>query len=202
MPLPCYADAERPFAAGSRLYCILNRNYVDARLVALLTEMSRAIDRRSPRHNHALSRRQFSLRRRISAAAASLAQRRPQARSRLLLRCARWGLPAGTHAVVDRLLGIRAARRGRQAVVHGPVIAEPSVEPQLPSTALSQPAAGAEANRRGVAVAGGRGAEIRDRADIRRALSCRTSWRVIAAARLSGLPRRSPRDHIHIQIKP
>ncbi len=47
-PLPCHAQAERPLAAGSRLYCILNRNYVDARLVSLLTEMSRAIDRSHP----------------------------------------------------------------------------------------------------------------------------------------------------------
>lgn len=48
VPLPCYAGAERPFAAGSRLYCILNRHYVDERLVALLTEMSRAVDRAYP----------------------------------------------------------------------------------------------------------------------------------------------------------
>jgi hypothetical protein len=48
VPLPCYAEAGRPFAAGSRLYCILNRNYVDARLLSLLTEMSRAIDRAYP----------------------------------------------------------------------------------------------------------------------------------------------------------
>lgn len=48
VPLPCYADAERPFAAGSRLYCILNRNYVDARLVVLLTELSRSIETAFP----------------------------------------------------------------------------------------------------------------------------------------------------------
>ena len=48
VPLPCYAEAGRPFAAGSRLYCILNRNYVDARLVVLLTDLSRAIDQAYP----------------------------------------------------------------------------------------------------------------------------------------------------------
>ncbi len=48
MPLPCYADAGRPFAAGNRWYCILNRHYVDARFVALMTEMSQAIDRAYP----------------------------------------------------------------------------------------------------------------------------------------------------------
>lgn len=48
VPLPCYTETGHSFAAGSRLYCILNRNYVDARLVALLTEMSRAIDRAYP----------------------------------------------------------------------------------------------------------------------------------------------------------
>jgi hypothetical protein len=48
VPLPCYAETERPFAAGSRLYCILNRNYVDARLVTLLTELSQSLDRAYP----------------------------------------------------------------------------------------------------------------------------------------------------------
>jgi len=48
VPLPCYAEAGRPFAAGSRLYCVLNRNYVDAQLVALLTDLSRAVDRAYP----------------------------------------------------------------------------------------------------------------------------------------------------------
>jgi len=48
VPLPCYADAGRPFAAGSRLYCILNRNYVDARLVTLVTGLSQSLDRAHP----------------------------------------------------------------------------------------------------------------------------------------------------------
>jgi hypothetical protein len=48
VPLPCYADAGRPFAAGSRLYCILNRNYVDARLVTLMTELSQSVDKAYP----------------------------------------------------------------------------------------------------------------------------------------------------------
>jgi hypothetical protein len=48
VPLPCYAEAQRPFAAGSRWYCILNRNYVDARVVPLMTELSQAVDRAHP----------------------------------------------------------------------------------------------------------------------------------------------------------
>jgi hypothetical protein len=48
VPLPCRATAERPFAAGSAITCLLNRHYVDARLVALLTNLSREIDRAYP----------------------------------------------------------------------------------------------------------------------------------------------------------
>ena len=48
IPLPCYPDAGRPFAAGSRWYCILNRHYADARFVALMTELSQAVDRAHP----------------------------------------------------------------------------------------------------------------------------------------------------------
>jgi len=42
--LPCRAEPGRPFAAANLVYCAFNRHYVDARLVALLTEMSRSID--------------------------------------------------------------------------------------------------------------------------------------------------------------
>jgi hypothetical protein len=45
VPLPCRAEADRPFEAAHPLYCALNRHYVDARLVSLLTNLSRAIDR-------------------------------------------------------------------------------------------------------------------------------------------------------------
>jgi hypothetical protein len=48
VPLPCHADADRPFAAAHPLYCALNRHYVDARLVPLLTSLSRKIDRAHP----------------------------------------------------------------------------------------------------------------------------------------------------------
>lgn len=48
VPLPCHAEADRPFAAGSAIICVLNRHYVDARLVALLTNLSREIDRTYP----------------------------------------------------------------------------------------------------------------------------------------------------------
>jgi hypothetical protein len=48
VPLPCRADADRPFRAGHLLYCGLNRHYVDARLLPLLTRMSRDMDRAYP----------------------------------------------------------------------------------------------------------------------------------------------------------
>jgi hypothetical protein len=47
-PLPCHAESDRPFAAGHPLYCLLNRHYVEPRLVTLLTELSRHIDRAHP----------------------------------------------------------------------------------------------------------------------------------------------------------
>ena len=48
VPLPCQAEAGRPFQAGHRLYCVLNRHYVDARLLPLLGQMSRDMDRAYP----------------------------------------------------------------------------------------------------------------------------------------------------------
>jgi hypothetical protein len=48
VPLPCFADSDRPLAAGHPLYCAVNRHYVDARLVSLVTELSRAVDRSYP----------------------------------------------------------------------------------------------------------------------------------------------------------
>ena len=48
VPLPCHAEPDRPFAAASGLYCLLNRHYVDPRVLALLTELSRAVDRAYP----------------------------------------------------------------------------------------------------------------------------------------------------------
>jgi hypothetical protein len=48
IPLACRAEPSRPFAAASPIYCAFNRNYVDARLVPLLTEMSRSIDSAFP----------------------------------------------------------------------------------------------------------------------------------------------------------
>jgi hypothetical protein len=48
VPLPCHAEADRPFAAANPIYCWLGRNYVDARLLALLTSLSRDIDRAYP----------------------------------------------------------------------------------------------------------------------------------------------------------
>jgi len=46
--LPCAAQPGRPFAAASWIYCVFNRNYVDARLVPLLTELSRSVDAAFP----------------------------------------------------------------------------------------------------------------------------------------------------------
>jgi hypothetical protein len=43
VPLPCRADAARSFAAGHPLYCVLNRHYVDARVVPVLSQMSRDV---------------------------------------------------------------------------------------------------------------------------------------------------------------
>src|SRR5262245_4298798 len=48
VPLPCAAAADRPFAAANRLYCWFNRHYVDARVLALLMELSREVDRAYP----------------------------------------------------------------------------------------------------------------------------------------------------------
>ncbi len=42
VPLPCRAEPGRPVAAGSPLYCLLNRNYVDPRLVPLLDALAAA----------------------------------------------------------------------------------------------------------------------------------------------------------------
>jgi hypothetical protein len=48
VPLPCAAESGRPFAAAGWIYCVFNRNYVDARFVPLLTEMSRSVDAAFP----------------------------------------------------------------------------------------------------------------------------------------------------------
>jgi len=48
VPLPCSATAERPFRAGSSIFCILNRHYVDPRLVTVMTNLSREVDRLFP----------------------------------------------------------------------------------------------------------------------------------------------------------
>jgi hypothetical protein len=48
VPLPCFEEAGRPLAAGHFLYCALNRHYVDRRLLLVLTEMSRAVEKAYP----------------------------------------------------------------------------------------------------------------------------------------------------------
>ena len=48
VPLPCHAEADRPFLTAHPLYCAFNRHYVDRRLASLLTDLSRAIDRAYP----------------------------------------------------------------------------------------------------------------------------------------------------------
>jgi hypothetical protein len=48
VPLPCRAQPDRAFAAGSVLLCALNRHYVVPDLVVLLSELSGEIDRAFP----------------------------------------------------------------------------------------------------------------------------------------------------------
>jgi hypothetical protein len=48
VPLPCRADADRPFAAASPIYCAFNRHYVTSDMVALLTQLSRDVSRAYP----------------------------------------------------------------------------------------------------------------------------------------------------------
>jgi len=48
IPLPCTAESGRPFAAAHSLYCWLDRHYVDARLIALMTDLSRDVERAYP----------------------------------------------------------------------------------------------------------------------------------------------------------
>ncbi|MGO1080023.1 hypothetical protein [Inquilinus sp. CA228] len=48
VPLPCRAEPGRPVAAGSPLYCLLNRNYVDPRLGPLLDALAAAMDQAHP----------------------------------------------------------------------------------------------------------------------------------------------------------
>jgi hypothetical protein len=48
VPLPCSATSDRPFAAAHPAFCWLNRQYVDARLIALMTDLSRDVARQFP----------------------------------------------------------------------------------------------------------------------------------------------------------
>ena len=48
VPLPCTAERDRPLAAAHPMFCWLDRHYVDARLVTLMTEMSREVAREFP----------------------------------------------------------------------------------------------------------------------------------------------------------
>src|SRR5688572_6914692 len=48
VPLPCTAEAGRPFAAAHPLYCWLDRHYVDPRVLTVMTELSRAVERAHP----------------------------------------------------------------------------------------------------------------------------------------------------------
>jgi hypothetical protein len=47
-PLPCYAEPDRPFEAAHPIYCVLNRHYVEPRLISLLADLSREMDRTYP----------------------------------------------------------------------------------------------------------------------------------------------------------
>jgi len=48
VPLPCSAQPGRPFAAGHPLFCLLDRHYVDPRLVTLITSLSRDVEHSYP----------------------------------------------------------------------------------------------------------------------------------------------------------
>ena len=154
---PATADAERPFAAGSRLYCILNRDYVDARLVALLTEMSRAIDRADPGTVTLYLDGNFPF-----VDGFPLLPHLSHNDGRKLDLAYYYAAPEG-----DYLPGRMRSSIGYWAFEQPGAGDKPSCtgrsllslrwDIELASTALSQPTAGAEANRRGVAVAGGEG---------------------------------------------
>jgi len=79
VPLPCRAQPERTFAAGSLLLCALNRHYVVPDLVVLLSELSGQIRPRFPGNDHAVPGCEFPVPERVSAVAASVARRWPQA---------------------------------------------------------------------------------------------------------------------------
>jgi hypothetical protein len=48
VPLPCSSGPKYAYAAGNTLYCVLNRNYVDPRLKALLENLSRTMNEAHP----------------------------------------------------------------------------------------------------------------------------------------------------------
>src|SRR5688500_616408 len=48
VPLPCTAETGRPFAAAHPLYCWLDRHYVDPRVLTVMVELSRAVERAHP----------------------------------------------------------------------------------------------------------------------------------------------------------
>jgi len=48
VPLPCTSEPDRPFAAAHPAFCWLNRHYVDPRLNALLTNLSRDVAQQFP----------------------------------------------------------------------------------------------------------------------------------------------------------
>jgi hypothetical protein len=97
VPLPCQAEADRPFGAGHPLYCVLNRHYVDARVMPLLEQMARDMDRIYPGTVTLFLDANFPFLNRFP----------------LLPHLSHNdGLPARRAAFADRLLGIRNAARG------------------------------------------------------------------------------------------
>jgi hypothetical protein len=110
VPLPCHAGADRPFAAAHPLYCVLNRHYVDRRLVTLLTELSREVDRAHPGTLTLYLDGNFPF---LDGFPLLPHLSHGDGRELDIAYGARRGVPAGRAALADRLLGVQAARPRR-----------------------------------------------------------------------------------------
>ena len=108
-------------------------------------------------NDHTLPRRQFSIPRRLSAIAAPVRRRRPQARSRLLLRHPDRLLSAGHIAVANRRSGIRTTGGGRRVFLRCASVAHTSMGLEQPSEPVLRASAGARADSGGVALANSEG---------------------------------------------
>jgi hypothetical protein len=191
----------RSAVCGGQSDLLLARSQLCGRAAPRIAHKPVARHGASSRHGDALSRRQLFVLERLSAAATSLAQRRPQSRHCVLLRHALRVLSAGAFALADRLLGLRATGRRRPAAMSWAILVVAALGHDIASAPLSRSSARARANPRGAAVAGDQRAGIRLGASLHRALPCGTLGRVVAAHRLSRLPGGSPRRPHSFQVK-